>query len=801
VEYTRDIKPILAKQCFTCHGPEKQRSGLRLDTAAAALQGGDSGPVIVPGKSGQSKLIKAVTGVVDVIAMPPKGPRLSAADIAVLKTWIDQGAKVSTAETPTDPRTPRSAHWAFQTPVRPSVPMVQNPAWVRNPIDRFILARLEQEGLTPSPEADRVTLIRRLSFDLLGLPPAVAEADAFLADPRPDAYEQLVERFLRSPRYGERWGRHWLDQARYADSNGYNADSARSIWKYRDWVIGALNRDLPFDQFVIEQLAGDLLPNATLEQKIATGFHRNSMFNDEGGTDPEQSRDEGLVDRVNTTGTVFLGLTVGCAQCHDHKYDPIAQREYYRLYAFFNNAEDVTIACAPPDVVARRDAVRAQLAALQQELAGYGKALEAGLSAWEKALEESARRRLPPEVQAVLAVPPDRRNAKQQQLLADSFKAQDPGYRERQATIAALRQREPRLVTTLALQERTTPRPTHVHIRGDFLRKGVPVSPGTPAVLPLLSPGKPGAAPNRLDLARWLVDPRNPLTARVAANRVWQQYFGIGLVETENDFGLRGTPPSHPELLDWLATEFMSPSPQPSPPRGEGRVRGWSLKTLHRLIVTSATYRQASHYRPELSDADPRNRLLARQFRLRLEAEVIRDAALAASGLLVSTVGGPSVFPPQPGGLDAFARSKKNWKADVGPNRFRRGMYTHFWRSIPHPSLTVFDATDATTACTRRNRSTTPLQALTLANDQAFFECAQALAGRLLKEAKPSDGERLRYAFRLCLAREPNADESQKLGQWLARQLAPKQGKEEERIAWTQLCRVLLNLDEFITRE
>jgi hypothetical protein len=666
--------------------------------------------------------------------------------------------------------------------------VVQQSAWVRNLIDCFILARLEHEGLTPSPEADRVTLIRRLSLDLLGLPPPVAEIDAFLADKRANAYERLVERFLRSPHYGERWGRHWLDQARYADSNGYNADSRRSIWKYRDWVIGALNGDLPFDQFVIEQLAGDLLPNTTLEQKIATGFHRNSMFNDEGGTDPEQSRDEGLVDRVNTTGAVFLGLTVGCAQCHDHKYDPIAQREYYQLYAFFNNADDVTLACAAPDVVARRDAVLAQVAALQQELAGYGKTLEAGLPAWEKALEEPARRRLPPDVRAVLAVPPERRNAKQQQLLTAAFKSQDSGFRERQTTIAALRQREPLLVTTLALQERATPRPTHVHIRGDFLRKGVVVSPGTPAVLPPLSGAKPGVAPNRLDLARWLVDPRNPLTARVAMNRLWQQYFGTGLVETENDFGFRGTPPSHPELLDWLATEFIT--------------RRWSLKAMHRLIVTSATYRQASHYRPQLREADPRDRLLARQTRLRLEAEVIRDAALAASGLLVSTVGGPSVFPPQPGGLDAFARSKKNWKADVGANRYRRGIYTHFWRSIPYPSLTVFDATDATTACTRRNRSTTPLQALTLANDQAFFECAQALAGRVLKEAKPKDDERLRYAFRLCLAREPSLDEVQSLGGWLDRQRASAPGADgKERLAWTQLSRVLLNLDEFITRE
>jgi hypothetical protein len=657
------------------------------------------------------------------------------------------------------PRGQKETHWAFLPLRQPAVPPIPQ-GRIRNPIDAFILARLDKEGLRPAPEADRVTLLRRLALDLTGLPPTPAEVDAFVKDRRPDAYERQVDRLLASPHYGERWGRHWLDLARYADSNGYSIDSPRTIWPYRDWVINALNKDMPFDRFTVEQLAGDLLPDAAREQKIATGFHRNTLINEEGGVDPEQFRVEAVLDRVNTTASVWLGLTLGCAQCHNHKYDPFRQSEYYQVFAFFNNQDEVNLPLGVPDPNPS---------------------------------------------------PPKK------------FKKGG--------------------LTTMVLRERATPRESHVLRGGDFTHPGAKVSPGTPAVLPPLFRKEKGVArgswfvdrethydtsreashepratnheprtANRLDLARWLVRPDHPLTARVIVNRVWGQYFGIGLVETENDFGTRGTPPSHPELLDWLATNFMK--------------QGWSLKALHRLIVTSATYRQSSRARADLDTTDPRNRLLARQARLRLEAEVIRDVALAASGLLERRIGGPSVYPPQPDGIYKFTQVQRSWKTSTGPDRYRRGLYTFFQRSAPYPALTVFDAPDANSACTRRGRSNTPLQALTLLNDQAFLELARGLAERVLREGSDGDPERLRYAFRLCLAREPSPAEANRLEKYLHLQLeefraAPAEaqalldpaGKRDagarpapdadtpRRAAWTAVARVLLNLDEFITRE
>jgi mono/diheme cytochrome c family protein len=800
VDYARDIKPILAKNCYTCHGPRKQKSGFRLDTVAAAIEGGDSGPAIVPGKSARSRLVQAVTGTDDVPVMPPKGPRLSAGQIALLKAWIDQGAKAP-AEEATVSTARTSKHWAFQPVKRPRMPEVKNRDWPRNPIDRFILARLEKEGIAPSPEADRATLIRRLSLDLRGLPPSPREVEVFLADNGPDAYERLVDRLLASPHYGERWGRHWLDLARYADSNGFNIDNPRTIWMYRDWVITALNKDLPFDQFTVEQIAGDMLPGATVERKIATGFHRNTLLNQEGGIDVEQFRVESVVDRVNTTGAVFLGLTIGCAQCHNHKFDPISQREYYQLFAFLNNADEPTLAVGTPRQEVRHAALRAQLDAVTRELDTYLESLYPKQLAWEKNLSGQARKKLPPQIQAILKVPLARRSDGQQSALRRAFLATDIGYQERQRTVAQIRARMPRIPTTLVMKERAQPRATYIHRGGDFLRKGARVRPGVPAVLHAL----PAVTqPNRIDLARWLVDPKNPLTPRVTVNRFWQHYFGTGLVETENDFGTQGTPPTHPELLDWLASEFMA--------------RRWSMKAKHRLIVTSATYRQSSRSRPDLAARDPRNKLLARQARLRLEAEAVRDTALAVSGLLSHKIGGPSVFPPQPDGVFRFTQIQRLWQASTGPDRYRRGVYTYFWRSAPHPALTVFDAPDSTTTCTRRNRSNTPLQALTLLNDQAFLEFAQGLAGRVLREAGPGDTERLRHAFRLCLVRSPSAHEENILGRLLRQQLAefaadPKEAEHllpaklpprieaRQLAAWTMVARALLNLDELITRE
>ncbi len=811
VDYLRDVKPILAKNCVACHGPDRQRSSLRLDTAAALLRGGNLGAAVVPGKSQESLLIKAVTAAnekeVAPMPPPPNKPRLSATEIAALRAWIDAGAKAPAGEVPLAPT--KSKHWAFQPPLRSSPPAVKNTSWVRNDVDRFILARLEKEGIAPSPEADRVTLIRRLSLDLTGLPPTPGEVDSFVNDPSANAYERLVDRLLASPHYGERWGRWWLDQARYADSNGYSIDAPRSLWPYRDWVIDALNRDLPFDQFTIEQLAGDLLPNATLAQKVATGFHRNTTINEEGGIDVEQFRVESVIDRVNTTGAVWLGLTVGCCQCHDHKFDPLTQREYYQFFAFLNNADEPNLELAAPEEVQRRKQVRAKIVEAQTRLKPLDPTTATGVVRWENALTTDLRKILPADVQGILDIVENARSPEQKDRLGEAYRKTDMARHVVAALgstnpfVAAanwqigterfdldrqmneLRRSEPRLVSTMVLQERKTPRTTTILLGGDFTRKGAVVAAGVPAVLPSLSTRDATSTAakelSRLDLAQWLVDPRNPLTARVTVNRLWQVYFGLGLVETDNDFGTQGTPPSHPELLDWLARAFTAED------------ASWSLKRMHRLIVTSATYRQSSKARPDLTTLDPRNRLLARQARLRLDAELVRDAGLTASGLLSHKVGGPSVFPPQPEGIYRFTQIDKNWRPNIGADRYRRGMYTHFWRSAPHPSLTVFDAPDASTTCTRRNRSNTPLQALTMLNDQAQVELAQSLAARIQREGGTDVSEKIGFAFRVCLAREPNAREGKRLMQLL--------GPNPDDDNWTMLARVLLNLDEFITRE
>lgn len=792
-DYETQVKPLLARHCYLCHGALQQKAGLRLDTAAAIRKGGHSGPAVKPGDSAGSLLFQAVSGVEGVTPMPYKRSRLSEDEIGILKRWIDANCPAPDNEVVDESLSRRYAHWAFLPPVRRQPPPVRQSEWTRTPIDRFILARLEAEGLRPSEEADRVTLIRRLSFDLIGLPPTPEEVAEFVNDPAPDAYERLVDRLLASPHYGERWGRLWLDVARYADSHGYSIDAPREIWKYRDWVIAAFNADLPYDRFVIEQMAGDMLPNATLEQRIATGFHRNTPINQEGGIDPEQFRVEAIYDRVNTTGTAFLGLTLACARCHDHKFDPISQREYFQLFAFLNNCDEPTLDIASPVLIARRDALRSQIRVLEEEQNRYYLDKLNGMS-------EAQKSQIKPEIIAILNLGVEQRDEKQKQAVVEAFK-DDPAVVERARTIAELKKRMPKFPTTLVLRERAQPRETTIHIQGDFTRKGDPVTPGVPAVLHPLPQDAPR---HRLTLARWLVDPANPLLARVTVNRIWQTYFGKGLVETENDFGTQGALPTHPELLDWLAVEFMA--------------TGWSQKALHRLIVTSATYRQASRYRDDLAEKDPTNRWLGRQNRLRLDAESIRDAALRASGLLYPVIGGPSVFPPQPEGVYRFTQLQKTWNTSASPDRYRRGMYIHYWRSAPYPALQVFDAPDGVNCCTRRTRSNTPLQALTLLNDQAFLEFAQALGRRLLREGPTEDAERIAWAFRLCLARPPDASERARLLRFVEEQRRgfaadQEQAKQltgqstqpnEDRVelaVWTALARVLLNLDEFITRE
>ena len=765
VDFDRDVLPLLAAECLGCHNEELQTAGLVLDSRETMLKGGGRGAAIVPGEPGASLLLRAVRHDGE-LKMPPDG-RLAEAKIQLLSDWIREGALWGSGKAQ-----PRGRHWSFAPPERPEGPIVSDPGWVRTPVDEFILARLDREGIQPSPDAAKRTLIRRAYLDVIGLPPTPEQVEAFVNDDRPEAWSEVVERLLASRHFGERWGRRWLDQARYADSDGGSRDEPRHIWRYRDWVIDSLNRDQPFDQFVVEQLAGDLLEKPRTDQIIATGFNRNTLLQIEAGTDREQYRVEIVYDRVDTMGTVFLGLSVGCARCHDHKFDPISQEEHFRLFAFFNSTDDwddsrprfrrrsinnLHAVHAPllefgsPDEIGRRDAIRAQIEALEDELAAYRKSAKPATD--------------------------------------------DPGLVERQHLIDRLVRAMPRIDSTMVMRQLEEPRETFVHLNGNFLNPGERVEPG---VLAALHPFEGREDPNRLDLAHWLVDRENPLTARVAVNRIWQEYFGLGIVETENDFGTQGSPPTHPELLDWLAVEFME--------------RGWSRKAIHRLILNSAVYRQSSHMRNEIEERDPRNRLLARQNRLRLDAEIVRDVGLSASGLLIPTIGGPGVYPPQPEKAMLASQLKKTWEPSEGEGRYRRGMYTFFWRVTPHPALMVFDRPDSNMACTRRTRSNTPLQALTLLNDTAFHEFYQAFARRLLEV--PED-DRVERAFELAVSRRPDARESAVIERLLANErdalhtdpaeakLLAGDGVKDpiELAAWTSVARALMNTDEFITRE
>ena len=757
--YNRDIRPILAEKCFACHGfdQEKREAGLRLDTQDGSQSILESGTVAIkPGEPDQSELIRRITSVDHALAMPPaeSGKQLTQQQVATLKTWIAQGAQYE-------------KHWSFISPVKPEPPEIavaQDSASATHPIDKFIVARLSVAGLAASPQADPVTLLRRVSLDLTGLPPSLVEIDEFVASSNQDpnqAYQSLIDRLLQSPAYGERWGRWWLDQARYADSNGYSVDAPRQIWKYRDWVISALNNDKPFDQFTVEQLAGDLLPNATISQQIATGFHRNTQINQEGGIDPEQFRIDSVFDRVATTGSVWLGLTIGCAQCHNHKFDPITQKEYYQFFAFFNNQEE-------PSLTVYEDGI--DVPALQQQRKQLGtkidelvKAANVALTEWEASLTKEQRDALSAELKKILDLEVGKRNDAQRRILfAEGPGKSDSSFQELHTQLQQVDKQLEKNTTTLILRELATPRKTTVFVQGDFTRPADEVSCGTPSALHEMD--NSGEKTNRLDLAKWIASRQNPLTARVLVNRVWQQYFGRGIVETENDFGLQGSAPSHPELLDWLAVEFMD--------------RGWSLKELHRLIITSHVYRQSSNDRLDLREKDRTNELLARQRRLRLDAEIVRDVSLASCGLLSSKIGGPPVFPPIPQGVMGLGQSNRAWIVSEGEDRYRRGLYTFVYRATPPPSLNVFDAPDGYSTCTRRVRSNTPLQALALMNDAAFFEFAQAMDKLIQKEG-------LETAFRRCTSRAPSNNELTVLKQ----------------LDTLSAARVLLNLDETVTRE
>jgi hypothetical protein len=741
-----------------------------------------------------------------------------------------------------------TTHWAFQPVVHPAVPAVKDVDWPHTPIDNFILARLARDSISPSPQADAATILRRVTLDLTGLPPTQSEIREFCANPSREAYRQVIERLLASPHYGERWARHWLDVARYADSAGYEADTKREIWKYRDWVIKAINDDMPYDQFLIEQLAGDLMQPVNEDRLVATGFSCNALKQ----RDPRTT----TIDRLKAFGTAYLGLTVGCAECHDHKFDPISQSEFSRLYAFFYQADDVVYDFASPVEVAERDALKRQVADLQRELASYQNGpdpdplvwaarlsreeqiatpiellnaistlskdrtseqlamirtahseamrryherLKRRVGTWTDTLSDEQRRGLDASSQAYLAIPREQRPNDVPTPLVNEYWKHDPGTQKRKETIAELENKIPATVTTLVMKQRTDNPKTYDRLNPD---SGIEVTPDVPAALPPLH--HQGPVPTRLDLANWAASPENPLTARVAVNRVWQYYFGTGIVETTDNLGMRAPPPSHPELLDWLAAELMD--------------HGWSMKHIHRLIVTSATYLQRSDVRSDLQDIDPQNRLLARQNRLRLDAETIRDTSLAASGILNMAIGGPSVFPYQPDGIMTGRADGTQWVESKGADRLRRGLYIHFWRTTPHPYFRLFDAPDATESCPRRPTSNTPLQALTLLNDPWFMEAAVALANRVLTETPGQpDEDRLEWIFRTCLGRSPQPQEKQILNDLLLDQRrsfasdpgraatlvggAADQDGAAERAAWTSVARAVLNLDEFITRE
>jgi hypothetical protein len=922
VDFAREVLPIFKASCFPCHGPTKRNGGLRLSNREDAFKGGVSGPAIIPGNAEASLLVKRITSDELGPRMPKGLTALSPDQIETIKRWINEGA-----EWPEGAE--NAKHWAFIPPQRPPVPPVKNKAWVRNPIDAFILHRLEQEGLQPSPEAPKEVLIRRVYLDLIGLPPSPEEVDAFLKDKRPDAYERLVDRLLASPHYGERQARIWLDLARYADTDGYEKDLRRSIWRYRDWVIDAFNRDMPFDQFTIEQIAGDLLPNPTLEQRIATGFHRNTMQNLEGGVDQAEAHFMKLVDRVDTTATVWLGITLGCARCHDHKYDPFTMRDYYAMLAFFNNSKIYPVGDAsvseekwleaqikaptreqlrqleqiekrlaqlrrrypnPPEwrvltplevkaehgsqlsvqpdgsILAQGNAPDKEVYQLQYRLpagsyralrveaipderlpqkgsgrAGSGNFVLTGIAVSLQGQALTLRRAIADFVQdgfnltALVrgdspnqgwAIYPRVSEPHELILLFDKpfalrrdaeltltlrFESQHKQhvlgrFRISVSNAAAIqrleaeqdkRDLEAQFPTTLVMEDnpQNGTLKAAIRIRGEFTNPGEEVEAGTPAILHPFPPDYPR---NRLGLAKWLVSRDNPLTARVQVNRMWEACFGRGLVETSDNFGTQGAYPTHPELLDWLAVEFME--------------RGWSIKAIYRLIVTSATYRQSSRITPELLERDPKNTLYARGPRHRLEAELIRDNALAIGGLLSRKIGGPSVFPYQPEGVWDIPYNADRWVMSEGEDRYRRGIYTFWRRSAPYPSFVAFDANSREVCTVNRPRTNTPLQALVLLNDPVYIEAAQGLAKRMLKAARGTLEKGIEYGFRCCTARYPQPKELARLKQLYEQMLTRYRSDPEATrkltgsddptfAALTMVAHVMLNLDETITKE
>ncbi len=828
VDFSADIGPLLAARCQACHGTAQQLNGLRLDTRRGMLEGGYSGPAVIPGNSDSSLLVRMVSGQVSGVMMPPVGDRLRDDEVRLLRTWIDEGATWPREDQVAPSASEPARHWAFDPVVRPALPSVRRTDWTANAVDRFVLARLERERIPPAPRASPQVLARRLSLDLTGLPPSPEQVDALTsAADGAAAYERLVDELIESPHFGERWAIHWLDLARYADTDGYEKDSERPhAWRWREWVIDALNRDMPFDRFTIDQIAGDTLPEATVEQRVATGFHRNGLKNREGGVKLEQFRFEETVDRTNTIGTVWLGLTVACAQCHDHKYDPISQRDYYELFAYMNAVDEAEIPApmpgemgpyldALPDYLDRRRELLERGRVYELQPAWESRMVEAAdnpgkWTDWDHALD--AVQKYLDNGEGIVRTPRALRTDREQQKLEDHFVKnyhrviskefwKELDWVSLREDLLRLRAETPDITYARAVVDSPTARQTHIHLRGGWNSLGVKVGAGTPRALP--DPPPAGSHP-RLALAGWLVSRDNPLTARVAVNRVWQEYFGRGIVPTADDFGTRSPGPSHPALLDWLASEFAD--------------GGWSLKKLHKLIVMSATYQQSSADRPELRERDPENVLLARQARLRLPAELLRDSALSVAGLLDPAIGGPSVRPPQPEGVaDLAYAGSVEWPESKGRDRYRRGLYTFLQRTVPYPQLANFDMPDRTAAICTRERSNTPLQALNLLNDRTFVEAARALALRAVGPDGLAAERALERLFRIALSRPPSGAEVRHLASYFERQVAifgrdlaaarsfmplalPGMGPAES-AALAGAASVVLNLDEFITRE
>ncbi len=985
--FAKEVRPILAARCYQCHGPDVQQNGLRLDSLAGILKGSDYGRVVIPGHSADSRIVRRLLAQ-ERPQMPYGGPPLSTEQIAAIRGWIDAGAPGPDDTTPIG-AAKAAKHWAYVKPVTPAIPQVKDAAWCRNPIDHFILQRLEKEGLKPSPEAGKPKLIRRVYLDLTGLPPSPQEVDAFVADQSPNAYEKVVDRLLASPHYGERWARQWLDLARYADSNGYEKDRQRTAWEYRDWVIRALNADMPFREFTIDQIAGDMLPNPSNDQLIATGFNRNSMLNQEGGIDLNEYYWYSLVDRANTTSSVWLGSTMGCAQCHNHKFDPFTQKDYYRFLAFFSNAEhhaagngdhwmeEPELELPTPEQEKKSKELRAEIARLQSVLDTQTPELDAAQAAWEQqmhkaeeqwevlsptryqsaggasmkrlpdgsilvggenpqadtyaieakipaasitgvrlevlpdaslphggpgrdpngnfflsdfdiesapltkpeakhavrwksveadesqdgysaknlitkkagqlagwAIDESdpkpiqrqavflpespfgspggsiltitlkhqMRRasrnigrfrisvtttgnpefivQIPAAVHPLLAVPANRRTPEESAKLATAYRAVADSLEPTRKQIAGLKGELKHLgiATAMVMREQAgfTRPAAYIRERGTFTSKGELVYADVPSAL---NPMPKNAMPNRLGLAEWLVSDDNPLTARVAVNHFWEAIFGHGIVETSEDFGTQGDAPSHPELLDWLATRFMHD--------------GWSMKKIQRLIVTSAMYRQDSRATPDLIARDPYNKLYARGPRFRVEAEMVHDIALAASGLLSNKMYGPSVFPYQPQGVWDIPYSDDKWIQSKGEDQYRRAIYTFIRRSAPYPSLATYDAPSREFCTVRRVRTNTPLQALTSLNDPYFFDAARAMASRMVTEGGSTEAERVTYGFRLAVSRRPTQKELDNVLEFYRQELAEyrRRGDAAEKAAWTMVANVLLNMDETISKE